>query len=162
MKIENIIRTIDKFNILYEDMAWKDERIKLDIYYEDDKIIMKLYNEKEILDILELSFDSRERKKYLYYVIRHFISVLGNVRVYKRDNVFYNEMHKSYLRVIVNDLEIMRIINEYMNRQEELQIDEIFDRELYSKIPLRERHEDKRVDDVLKKRYEITKKLLRS
>lgn len=49
MKIENIIRTIDKFNILYEDMAWKDERIKLDIYYEDDKIIMKLYNEKEYL-----------------------------------------------------------------------------------------------------------------
>lgn len=95
-------------------------------------------------------------------MIRHFISVLGNVRVYKRDNVFYNEMHKSYLRVIVNDLEIIGIINEYMNRQEELQIDEIFDRELYSKIPLRERHEDKRVDNVLKKRYEITKKLLRS
>lgn len=162
MKIENITKTIDKFNILYENMAWKDDSIKLDIFYEDEKIIMKLYNDKEILDILELSFSEKERKKYIYYVMHHFISVLGNVKIYQNNNIFYNEKHKSYLRVIINDQVIERLVKEYMNRQEELQIDQIFDEKLYKEIPFVMRYENKKIDKALKKRYEITRKLLRS
>lgn len=162
MKIEDIIHVINKFNILYEDIAWKDDRVRLDIFYQDEKIIMKLYNDMEVLDILELTFSDKERKKYIYYVMRHFISVIGNVKVYHEDSIFYNKKHKGYLRVIVNDQEIKELLMEYIRMQEEVQVDKIFDKKLYGEIPLGQRKESKRVEDALKQRYEVTRRLFRS
>lgn len=162
MKIEDIIWVINKFNILYEDIAWKDDRVRLDIFYQDEKIIMKLYNDMEVLDILELTFSDKERKKYIYYVMRHFISAIGNVKVYHEGNIFYNKRHKEYLRIIVNDHEIEELFREYMKIQEEVQVDKIFVKKLYREIPLGQRKESKRVDDALKQRYEVTRRLFRS
>lgn len=162
MKIDVINDKLYKLYMLYESVMWKDDKVKLDIIYENNGIKMILYNDKEYIDELEIYFHNKERNLYKYIAIKQFISVLGNVMIHNEKNVFSNISHKSYVRFIVNDQELLLLMNEIAKIQQEMVIDNdsMVIRKLYRQIPYRYRLISQELEQSLTSRYILSKKIL--
>ena len=103
----------------YEEYIWKnEENRKLIVIFGKDMILsLYLYEDKELIDELNLKFDNKEENLYISLCLKLFILLLGNVYVYKEDNIYYNINHKSYLGVIAGNNKLNNIINELVNNQ---------------------------------------------
>lgn len=148
--------------MLYESVIWKDDKVKLDIIYENNGIKMLLYNDKEYIDELEIYFHNKERNLYKYIVIKQFINVLGNVMIYNERNIFSNISHKSYVRFVVNDQELLLLMKEIMEIQKEMVIDNdsMVIRKLYRQILYRYRLRNQELEQSLTSRYILSKRIL--
>lgn len=162
MKIDVINDKLYNLYMMYESVIWKDDKVKLDIIYENNGIKMLLYNDKEYIDELEIYFHNKERNLYKYIVIKQFISVLGNVMIYNERNIFSNISHKSYVRFVVNDQELLLLMKEIMELQKEMVIDNdsMVIRKLYRQIPYRYRLRNQELEQSLTSRYILSKRIL--
>ena len=162
MKIDVINDKLYNLYMMYESVIWKDDKVKLDIIYENNGIKMLLYNDKEYIDELEIYFHNKERNLYKYIVIKQFISVLGNVMIYNERNIFSNISHKSYVRFVVNDQELLLLMKEIMEIQKEMVIDNdsMVIRKLYLQIPYRYRLRNQELEQSLTSRYILSKRIL--
>lgn len=162
MKIDVINDKLYNLYMMYESVIWKDDKVKLDIIYENNGIKMLLYNDKEYIDELEIYFHNKERNLYKYIVIKQFISVLGNVMIYNERNIFSNISHKSYVRFVVNDQELLLLMKEIMEIQKEMVIDNdsMVIRKLYQQIPYRYRLRNQELEQSLTSRYILSKRIL--
>ena len=162
MKIDVINDKLYNLYMMYESVIWKDDKVKLDIIYENNGIKMLLYNDKEYIDELEIYFHNKERNLYKYIVIKQFINVLGNVMIYNERNIFSNISHKSYVRFVVNDQELLLLMKEIMEIQKEMVIDNdsMVIRKLYQQIPYRYRLRNQELEQSLTSRYILSKRIL--
>ena len=162
MKIDVINDKLYNLYMMYESVIWKDDKVKLDIIYENNGIKMLLYNDKEYIDELEIYFHNKERNLYKYIIIKQFINVLGNVMIYNERNIFSNISHKSYVRFVVNDQELLLLMKEIMEIQKEMVIDNdsMVIRKLYQQIPYRYRLRNQELEQSLTSRYILSKRIL--
>ena len=109
-------RVINLYN-MYERYTWKHENVKLNILIQDNSIGFYLYDDKDELDNLVLTFSGKENNLYKYISIKILLEMLNDVIVYIDENEFYNSVHKPYLRLIVNDEDIFNIMKDLVDRQ---------------------------------------------
>ena len=101
--IDEFVNVLTDLYNLYENYMWKHDDSNLEVLMQDRTICFYLYKNKEVIDELILSFDEKEQGIYAYMCIRLMIIMLGNVIVNIDNNILYNNMHKPYLKLIVND-----------------------------------------------------------
>lgn len=116
--LEDMFISLDRLYYLYEEYIWKNKNCRLVVLVKDNTICFYLYKDKEVIDEIILSFDERERSIYEYIGVRLLILLLGNVYIYNYENIFYNDRHKSYLRLIVLDKDIMKMMKMIIDVQD--------------------------------------------
>ena len=162
-KYDDII--IDKLNELYktyENYIWQDKKNrKLIVVFQKDMMLsFYLYEDNEIVDELTLKFDNKEEKLYQSLCLKLFIILLGNVYIYKEDNVYFNIKHKNYLGVVVGNDKLNNIINELVLNQNEKVINKDNDI-IKNKLLIKNKKYSKSFLDELDKRIDLSKKMLR-
>ena len=161
--MEYIIRELEKFYYLYEELIIKDRAYYLAIIIDDNKIIMNIVKNGEIDEEVELIFQDKERKLYRYLVIRLFLTILGNVVIHNDKNIFYNDKQRENIKFIVGDIDIYKILLEI----KEIQMDMIINkdskliRDMYRDIPIRYRIRNKKYEEELERRYQLFRKILK-
>ena len=161
--MEYIIRELEKFYYLYEELIIKDRAYYLAIIIDDNKIIMNIVKNGEIDEEVELIFQDKEIKLYRYLVIRLFLTILGNVVIHNDKNIFYNDKQRENIKFIVGDIDIYKILLEI----KEIQMDMIINkdskliRDMYRDIPIRYRIRNKKYEEELERRYQLSRKILK-
>lgn len=159
--LEELVSSLDRLYYMYEEYIWKNDNSKLNVLVQDNTICFYLYKDGEVIDEIILSFDSKERRIYSYICIRLLILLLGNVYIYNKDNEFYNDTHKDYLRLIVNDEGILDIFIKIISMQKDIIINENIDIILDIKDSLYRKKYSKEFIKEVNDRIEFSKKLLR-
>lgn len=161
--MEYIIRELEKFYYLYEELIIKDRAYYLAIIIDDNKIIMNIVKNGEIDEEVELIFQDKERKLYRYLVIRLFLTILGNVVIHNDKNIFYNDKQRENIKFIVGDIEIYKILLEIKEIQKDMIInkDSKLIRDMYRDIPIRYRIRNKKYEEELERRYQLSRKILK-
>ena len=82
--------------------------------------------------------------------------------IYNERNIFSNISHKSYVRFVVNDQELLLLMKEIMEIQKEMVIDNdsMVIRKLYQQIPYRYRLRNQELEQSLTSRYILSKRIL--
>ena len=145
---------------IYEEYIWKYNGRKLIVMFQNNMISFYLYQDNQVVDELDISFDNKEEKLYTSICLKTFIFLLGNVLIYKDNNIYYNNKHKDYLRVIVKDNRINKIINELVNNQ----INEVIDTKnniIKNNTKIKRKIYNKEFLNKLDTRIELSKIMLR-
>ena len=161
--MEYIIRELEKFYYLYEELVIKERAYYLAIIIDDNKIIMNIVKNGEIDEEVELIFQDKERKLYRYLVIRLFLTILGNVVIHNDKNIFYNDKQRENIKFIVGDIDIYKILLEIKEIQKDMIInkDSKLIRDMYRDIPIRYRIRNKKYEEELERRYQLSRKILK-
>lgn len=161
--MEYIIRELEKFYYLYEELIIKDRAYYLAIIIDDNKIIMNIVKNGEIDEEVELIFQDKEIKLYRYLVIRLFLTILGNVVIHNDKNIFYNDKQRENIKFIVGDIDIYKILLEIKEIQKDMIInkDSKLIRDMYRDIPIRYRIRNKKYEEELERRYQLSRKILK-
>ena len=120
--IDDMIIELNRLIKAYENYIDKHKNSKLDLIIGDlDKeknvIRFRLFD-SELIDEFELSFDKDEYKKYRYISFEVIDLLLGNNIIHNEDNILYNDIHKPYLKIIINDREILDTVKLLIVNQE--------------------------------------------
>ena len=159
--LEEFVSSLDRLYYTYENYIWKNSDSKLDVLIQDNTISFYLYKDKEVIDEIIFSFEDKEKSMYNYLCVRLLVILLGNVYIYNKDNIFYNDTHKDYLKLIVNDENVLNIFNNIVSSQEDKSIGENMDLVLGMREKLtRKRYYNQFIYQV-NDRIELSKKLLR-
>lgn len=161
--IETLLNKLAYLYQIYENYIWKNEKenIKLNILIQDNMICFYLYNKFEIIDEFFLTFDQKEQSIYKYISIRVMLNVLGNVLIHNDGYTFYNEKHKPYLNIIINDSNILESAIYITKKQSDeiINNNNLYIEKIYQNIP--SKMYPYTFLDSLEKRIEISKKILR-
>ena len=159
--LEDFVSSLDRLYYTYENYIWKNNDSKLDVLIQDNTISFYLYKDKEVIDEIIFSFDEKEKSMYNYLCVRLLVILFGNVYIYNKDNIFYNDTHKSYLKLIVNDDNVFDIFNNIVSSQEDNSIGENMELVLGMREKLiRKRYYNQFIYQV-NDRIELSRKLLR-
>ena len=120
--IDDMILKLESLYNMYEMYMWKHEDSKLEVLIQDGAICFFLYKNNDVIDNLVLQFDDGDKCTYAYLCIRLVIIMLGNVIIHVDDNILYNDVHKPYLKVFVNDDGILSAINKIIKYQDKIVI----------------------------------------
>ena len=107
---------IDLYN-MYERYMWKHEDVKLDILVQDGCVSFYLYSSSDDLDEIIVEFTNRENAMYKYVSINMLLMLMRDCVMKVDGNIFYNAVHKPYMKLIVNDDEIRDVMVQLVNRQ---------------------------------------------
>ena len=116
----NLTNKISELYKMYETYIWKNENRRLAVIYGDNLMItFYLFESSQLIDEISLSFDKKEYDLYKAICLRTFIVLLGNVMVHKMENddVYYNNIHKPYLALIVKDKNVATSIDKILVNQ---------------------------------------------
>lgn len=160
MNVREIDKQVDRFYKLYETKCWKDNELEIFVEMIDNNFLMSLIRDEEILDAILFCYKNDERITYRYMMIKFFLMFLGNVMIYQDENVFYNEKHKNYLNVVVEDKELLDLFTELRSTQENLDKRNEIVSEAYEMIPFDKRYTSLEFDEGLKGRYYVSARKL--
>ncbi|MBQ2873279.1 MAG: hypothetical protein IJE89_04710 [Bacilli bacterium] len=161
-KNDLVSRIIDLYN-MYEKYMWIHDDVKLNILIQDNAIAFYLYNNKEEIDNIVLTFSGQENNLYKYISIKILLNMMKDVVVHRDENEFHNRVLKPYLRIIVNDDNILETMIILVNRQlleiinEENNLVKDIETSIINPI-----FYPNRVIKKLDERIEITRKLLKN
>lgn len=116
-KEDLVNRLINLYN-MYERYIWRHDGVKLDILMQDNSISFYIYNNKEDLDEIIIDFSNKENNLYKYVCLRMLLMLMRDCVMEQDNNIFYNKVHKPYLRLIVNDDKIKELMSGLIVRQE--------------------------------------------
>lgn len=102
---------------MYDGYMWRHEDAKLNILLQENTISFYLYNDKEELDNIILTFSGKENMLYRYISIKILLEMINDVIVHIDENEFHNSILKPYLKLIVNDDGIFEIMRNLVDRQ---------------------------------------------
>lgn len=160
MNVREIDKQVDRFYKLYETKCWKDNELEIFVEMIDNNFLMSLMKDEEVLDAILFCYNKDERIVYRYMMIKFFLMLLGNVMIYQDENVFFNEKHKDYLNVLVEDKELLELFTELRNTQDNLDKRNEIVNEAYKMIPFNKRYTSLEFDEGLKGRYYVSAKKL--
>ena len=115
-KDDLVNKIIDLYN-MYERYIWKHDDVKLDVLIQDGAISFYLYNSICDFDELIVDFSKKEHGLYKYVCVRILLMLSRDCIIYQDDNIFYNNVHKPYLKLIVNDDVIKNVMSDLVVRQ---------------------------------------------
>jgi len=126
------------FNI-YEQYIWRHDNSRLDVILQDNCISLYLYEDDEVIDEIIFNFGNGNRafRIYRYMGIKMMLILLGNVIIKRDENILYNDVHKPYVKLIVNDESLLLIMQEIIDRQYNEVINDKMDviNNIYIKVP---------------------------
>lgn len=160
MDVREVDSQVDRFYKLYETKCWQDDELEIFVEMFDNKFLMSLMRNEEVLDAILFCYENDERIIYRYMMIKFFLMLLGNVIIYQDKNVFFNERHKNYLNVLVEDKELLELFTELRNTQENLDKRNEIVSNAYEMIPFDKRYTSLEFDEGLKGRYYVSAKKL--
>ena len=136
-RVDYITKNLNTLLAMYEDYATKKSNYKLGVLLASDKIRVVLFEDNEIANYFTISFFEKEEKLREYMSISTFVMLLGNVLIHKKDNVFFNERHKPYLRVMVTDKKLLEIFETICEKQMDMFVNMDMDlvQRSYEEIP---------------------------
>ena len=128
-------RVINLYDI-YEGYMWKNDKVKLTILMQDNTIAFYLYDDKEELDNIVLTFSGKENNLYKYIGIRILLRIMDDVIIHRDDKEFHNRVLKSYLKIIVNDDSLLNVMKKLVDRQllGIINKDSIFVKDIYNSV----------------------------
>lgn len=163
-EIDNIIiNYLEDLFFTYEKYMWKHEESNLVVLIQDNSLGFYIYDKGETIDEFIIEFDDEE-EVYNYMCIRTMFILLGNVYIYRDNNVLYNNTHKPYLKLIVNDKHILDMMNEIILLQDNIIIHENMDKvkAMREKANFKANQEaNELLLNFFAERVRMTKKLLR-
>ena len=160
MDVREVDRQVDRFYKLYETKCWQDDELEIFVEMFDNNFLMSLMRNEEVLDAILFCYNKDERIIYRYMMIKFFLMLLGNVIIYRDKNVFFNERHKNYLNVLVEDKELLELFTELRNTQENLDKRNEIVSNTYEIIPFNKRYTSLEFDEGLKGRYYVSARKL--
>ena len=125
--LDDVIKSLDDLYYIYERYMWNNNDSNLEVLIQDNTICFYVYKNKELIDEILLTFDDKERGIYVYICLRLLLILLGNVYIYNQDNLFYNNIHKKYLKLIVNDEFVLDSMIKIISMQDNIIINENMD-----------------------------------
>ena len=159
--LDDIIKLIDELFYIYERYMWNNDDSNLEVLIQDNMICFYMYKNNELIDEILLSFDISERTMYVYICIRLLFILLGNVYIYNQDNLFYNDKHKKYLKLIVNDSIVLDSMNKIISMQDDVIINDNMDIVVDIRKSLIKKRYNYEFVDELNDRVNFSKKLFR-
>lgn len=160
MDVREVDRQVDRFYKLYETKCWQDDELEIFVEMFDNNFLMSLMRNEEVLDAILFCYENNERIIYRYMMIKFFLMLLGNVIIYQDKNVFFNERHKNYLNVLVEDKELLELFTELRNTQDNLDKRNEIVSNAYEMIPFDKRYTSLEFDEGLKGRYYVSARKL--
>lgn len=160
MDVREVDRQVDRFYKLYETKCWQDDELEIFVEMFDNNFLMSLMRNEEVLDAILFCYENNERIIYRYMMIKFFLMLLGNVIIYQDENVFFNERHKNYLNVLVEDKELLELFTELRNTQDNLDKRNEIVSNAYEMIPFDKRYTSLEFDEGLKGRYYVSARKL--
>ena len=159
--LDDIIKLLDELYCTYERYMWNNDDSNLEVLIQDNMICFYMYKNKDLIDEILLSFNEDERSIYVYICIRLLFILLGNVYIHNQDNLFYNDKHKKYLRLIVNDEVVLDSMNKIISMQDDVIINDNMDIVVDIRKSLIKKRYNYEFVDELNDRVNFSKKLFR-
>ena len=159
--LEEVVNSLDKLYWTYENYIWKNDNCKLDVLLQDKAISFYLYKDKEVIDEIIVSFDDKEENVYKYLCVRLLFVLFSNCCIYNKDNEFYNKNHKSYLNLVVNDMDVLYLFRDIVKMQEDMIVNENMSMVLEMRENLVKKRYYNQFISQFNTRIELSKKLLR-
>ena len=130
--------------------------------FDDNMIYFDLGRNDEDIDSFGIQFDDKDRDIYLYVAIRFMISLLRCVVIHRDENILFNDYHKPYLSVIIEDRELLSMMVDVI----EIQKNEILTDRMELVNNLYNQIDDNKIVSIelirnIDNRVEIAKKLLK-
>lgn len=146
----------------FEEYVWKneDERKIIIVYRNDMTLSCYLYDNNEVIDELDLKFDIKEELLYQSICLKLFILLLGNVYIYKEDDVYFNIRHKKYLGIVVDNNKLNKLITSLVANQNDKVINKDNDI-IKDSLKIKNKVYSKKFINELDSRIELSKKMLR-
>lgn len=107
--ISEVLERLDTVYTIYERYAWGNKDTKINIIIQDNSISFYL-NDNKLDDEFILTFAEEETILYHYLSLEVLAIVLGNVYIHRSDNILFNNAHKSYVKMFINDEAILKIM----------------------------------------------------
>ena len=114
---EDLVNKLIDLYRMYEVYIWRHDDTKIDILIQDNSISFYVYNSEDDLDELIVDFSNKEKNLYKYVCLRILLMLIKDCVIFQDDNIFYSNVHKPYLRLIVNDDKIKGLMGELVARQ---------------------------------------------
>lgn len=114
---KDLVEQLSELYQMYENYMWKHEGSNLEVLIQDSTICFYLYDGSEVIDEIVLTFDSKENNLWNYLSLRVMLILFDNAVIYRDDNVLYNTVHKSYLKLTVNDDYILDMMDKIISMQ---------------------------------------------
>ena len=149
---------------LYEQFIWdhsnRDYRIK--VLVEDKLFRIMLLAKDDIIDIFQLQFDNGEKELQKYIVLSIFRYSFRDIQIHNNDNIFFNAIHRPYLKYKISDNDILNDVIDVSNKHNDYKNNEL-DNELtlrYYKI-LKNGRLDNKIIDMAQYRVSLSKRLVK-
>lgn len=165
-KIDIIVEKLIELFDIYERYIWShpDDDLKIIISYSCNKISIGLNKETEFENLV-LSFTDKEKGLHNYICTSYLSKIFSNINIHndEQNQTFFNQNHKPYLKVVVEDLSLLEDLKQIVEFQNSYQTENIniLLKQGYKKLKRRERKINKISLEVLEDRVELTKLLLR-
>ena len=117
--IDDLDRELKRLISAYENYIFKNENAKLEFIIDRFSNKLILLNDGEIVDEFIIRYNKCENKKYKYISLKLIDILLGNNIIHVKDNILYNDKHKPYLKIIINDEYLLNLMRELLVNQDE-------------------------------------------
>lgn len=115
--IKDITEKLEEIYVLYERYVWKHKESKIYILIQDNTILYYLKGPNGLEEEFELSFNENEEILYHYLSLQVLAIVLGNVYVHQDKNILFNNVHRPYVKMFVNDENVLAIMIPILSNQ---------------------------------------------
>ena len=159
---DKVVNKLYELYKLYEEYVWKDENNRkiIIVFRNDMTLSCYLYENNEAIDELDLKFNNKEEILYQSICLKLFILLLGNVYIYKEDNVYFNIKHKKYLGIVADNDKLNAIITSLVDKQNEKIINRDNDI-IKDSLKIKNKIYSNKFIRELDARIEVSKKMLR-
>ena len=163
--LDKLMDQVFKMYDLYEQFIWdnSDKDYRLKILSEDRLFRIMLLAKKDIIDIFQLQFDKSEKELEKYIVLSVFRYAFRDIQINNNSsNIFFNVIHRPYLKFIVNDNDILNDVINVSNKHNGYENNELDnDMSLRYYQLLKKCNIDNRVVDIGQYRLALSKKLIK-
>ncbi len=161
--IIELLEKLDTLYVLYERYTWNHPDAKINVLIGDNTISVFLKDKDKLEEEFIITFPDEEAILYHYLSLEFLAIVLGNVYVHQDNNILFNNAHKPYVKMYVNDEAILSIMQPIINNQDK----EFIHKNMYYLLKARallfqnqNKVYDKEFLDALDLRINIVKKVL--
>lgn len=138
---DKVVSELLELYYLYESYIWKwdNQNVNINIIFANNSIYFDLGILEEGIDSYGVAFDEKDRKLYKYISIKFLVKLLGCMVIHHDNDMFFNDNHKPYLSVFIEDEELLGLMEKVALIQKNDFVNERMDlvTNLYKEIPFK-------------------------